>query len=59
MSTIKITQVRSAINRTEKQKRTLVALGIRKMNQTVEHEATPQIEGMVRVVQHLVRVEEA
>ena len=59
MSKIKITQVRSAINRSQKQKRTLVALGIRKMNQTVEHEATPQIEGMVRVVQHLVSVEEA
>ncbi|HIG75200.1 MAG TPA: 50S ribosomal protein L30 [Bacteroidetes bacterium] len=59
MSKIKITQVRSAINRTEKQKRTLKALGIRKMNQTVEHEVTPQIEGMVRVVNHLVTVEDA
>ena len=59
MSKLKITQVRSAINRPENQKRTLVALGIRKMNATVEHEATPQIRGMVRVVQHLVSVEEA
>ena len=59
MSKIKITQVRSAINRSGKQKRTLVALGIRKMNQTVEHEVTPQIEGMVRVVSHLVETEEA
>ena len=59
MSTIKITQVRSAINRSTKQKRTLVALGIRKMNQTVEHELTPQIKGMVRVVNHLVTTEEA
>ncbi|MEL6614785.1 MAG: 50S ribosomal protein L30 [Bacteroidota bacterium] len=59
MSKIKITQVRSAINRPENQKRTLVALGIRKLNQTVEHEATPQIQGMVRTVQHLVTVEEA
>lgn len=59
MSKIKITQVRSAINRTEKQKLTLKALGIRKMNQTVEHEVTPQIQGMVRVVNHLVTVEDA
>ncbi|OZC03713.1 50S ribosomal protein L30 [Rubricoccus marinus] len=59
MSKIKITQVRSAINRSTKQKRTLVALGIRKMNQTVEHEVTPQLEGMVRVVKHLVTTEEA
>ena len=59
MSKIKITQVRSAINRSGKQKRTLVALGIRKMNQTVEHEVTPQIEGMIRVVSHLVTTEEA
>ena len=59
MSKIKITQVRSAINRSGKQKRTLVALGIRKMNQTVEHEVTPQIEGMVRVVSHLVETEAA
>ena len=59
MSKIKITQVRSAIRRPENQKRTLVALGIRKMHQTVEHEATPQIEGMVRTVSHLVKTEEA
>lgn len=59
MSKIKITQVRSAINRPANQKRTLVALGIRKMNQTVEHEVTPQIQGMVRTVQHLVTTEEA
>ena len=59
MSKIKITQVRSAINRPGNQKRTLVALGIRKMHQTVEHEATPQIQGMVRTVQHLVTTEEA
>ena len=59
MSKIKITQVRSAIRRPGNQKRTLVALGIRKMHQTVEHEATPQIKGMVRTVSHLVTVEEA
>ena len=59
MATVKITQVRSAIRRTEDQKRTVRALGIRRMHQTVEHEATPQIRGMIAVVQHLVRVEEA
>ncbi|HTN44959.1 MAG TPA: 50S ribosomal protein L30 [Flavipsychrobacter sp.] len=58
MSKIKITQVKSGIDRPERQKRTLVALGLRKMNATVEVEATPQIQGMVRTVNHLVKVEE-
>lgn len=57
MAKIKITQVKSQIKRPANQKKTLVALGLRKMNQTVEHEATPQIMGMVRTVQHLVQVE--
>lgn len=58
MGKIKITQVRSAIKRTARQKKTLEALGIRKLNQTIEVEATPQILGMVNKVSHLVRVEE-
>jgi large subunit ribosomal protein L30 len=58
MATIKVTQVRSKIKRPEDQKRTLAALGLRKMNQVVEHEATPQILGMVKKVAHLVQVEE-
>jgi large subunit ribosomal protein L30 len=58
MKKIKITQVRSGIGRPLRQKRTLVALGLRKMHQTVEKEATPQIIGMVAKVQHLVSVEE-
>jgi len=58
MATIKITQVKSGIDRPERQKRTLVALGLRKMNMSVEKEATPQILGMVEKVQHLVKVEE-
>ena len=58
MGKIKVTQVRSAIKRTARQKRTLEALGLRKLNQTVEHEATPQIRGMVQKVLHLVEVEE-
>jgi large subunit ribosomal protein L30 len=56
---IKITQVKSGIDRSERQKRTLRALGFKKMLQTVEVEATPQILGMVRAVFHLVKVENA
>ena len=57
MAKIKVTKVRSAINRTQNQKRTLEALGLRKMGQTVEHEDTPNILGMIRKVNHLVSVE--
>lgn len=59
MSKVNITLLRSAIDKPKRQKQTLTALGIRKMNQTVQHEATPQIEGMIRVVAHLVKVENA
>lgn len=58
MGKLKITQVRSAIDRPKRQKATLKALGLKKMHQTVEHEATPQIMGMVAKVEHLVQVEE-
>lgn len=58
MGKIKVTQVRSAIKRTSRQKRTLEALGLRKLHQTIEVEATPQILGMVHMVSHLVEVEE-
>ena len=58
MSKIKIKQVKSAIDRSLKQKNTLIALGLRKMNQEVEHEVNPQILGMVHKVSHLVTVEE-
>ena len=58
MKKIKITQVRSSVDRPIRQKRSLVALGLRKMHQTVEHEATPQILGIVDSVKHLVSVEE-
>ncbi len=57
MAKIRIKQVKSGIDRPERQKATLIALGIRKMNQVVEHEATPQIMGMVSKVSHLVTVE--
>ncbi len=59
MAKIKITQVKSGIDRPERQKLTLKALGLNKMNATKEVEATPQILGMVRTVSHLVKVEEA
>jgi large subunit ribosomal protein L30 len=58
MKKIKITQVRSGIGKPLRQKRTLEALGLRKMHQTVEKEATPQILGMVHKIKHLVTVEE-
>ncbi len=57
MAKVRITQVRSKNGRPERQKRTLLALGIRKLNHSVEHEATPQILGMVEKVKHLVKVE--
>ncbi len=58
MKKIKITQVKSGIDRSERQKQTLVALGLKKMHASKEVEATPQILGMVNKVSHLVKVEE-
>lgn len=58
MAKIKITQVKSVIDRPERQKKTMVALGLKKMHATVEVEATPQILGMVTKVNHLVKVED-
>ena len=57
MAKIKITQKRSSIGSSKRQKRTLEALGLKKLGRTVEHEDTPQIVGMVRKVEHLVVVE--
>ena len=57
MAKIRITQVKSKNGKPERQKRTLEALGIRKLNHSVEHEATPQILGMVEKIRHLVKVE--
>ena len=56
MATIKIKQVKSKIGSPKKQKATLEALGLKKINSVVEHEATPQILGMVDKVKHLVEV---
>jgi large subunit ribosomal protein L30 len=58
MKKIKITQVRSGIGHPERQKRTLEALGLKRIRHTVEHVATPQILGMVEKVKHLVKFEE-
>lgn len=57
MAKIKITQTRSRIDQTKRQKATLDALGLTKMHKTVEHEDTPQILGMIEKVRHLVNVE--
>ena len=59
MAKIKIKQVKSRINRPAQQKKTLDALGLRKMNKVVEVEATPQVLGMVNQVRHLVEVTDA
>jgi large subunit ribosomal protein L30 len=56
MAKVIIRQVRSTINRPQNQKRTIIALGLGKINKSVEHEATPAIEGMIRTVNHLVEV---
>jgi large subunit ribosomal protein L30 len=57
MAKVKIKQVKSGIDRTERQKRTLVALGFSKLHQIVELEATPQVLGMIKKVDHLIEVQ--
>jgi large subunit ribosomal protein L30 len=58
MAKIKITQIKSRIGSSKRQKRTLDALGLKKVRSTVEKDATPQIMGMVNKVRHLVTIEE-
>lgn len=58
MAKIRITQIRSKISSNKSQKATIEALGIKRMNHSVEHDATPAILGMVNKVSHLVKVEE-
>ncbi len=58
MSKIRITQIRSTIKRPKDQKKTIKALGLGRINKSVEVEATPQIKGMVNKVSHLVAVTE-
>ena len=57
MAKIKVTKVKSAINRTKRQKLTLLALVLKKVGQTIDHNDTPNILGMIRKVNHLVSVE--
>lgn len=59
MAKIKVKQVKSAIKRPKNQKRTLEALGLRKIGHVVEHDDTPNILGMIDKVKHLVSTEEA
>ena len=58
MAKIRVTQIKSKIGRPEKQNKTLTALCLKKMNQTVDHEATPQVLVMVKKIAHLLKVEE-
>ena len=58
MAKLIITQVKSSIGSTKRQKLTLEALGLKKLNTPIEHEATPQIVGMVNKMRHLISVEE-
>lgn len=55
---VRITLVKSVIDRSRRQKDTLIALGLRKISQTREHVVTPQIQGMINKINHLVKVEE-
>lgn len=57
MSKVKVTLVKSPIKKTQRVKRTVEALGLGKLHSTVEHEATPQIKGMIAKVNHLLKVE--
>ncbi|MFB9865241.1 50S ribosomal protein L30 [Rufibacter immobilis] len=58
MASVEITQIKSIIDRPERQKQTMKALGLGKINKTVTKELTPQIAGMVNRVQHLVTIKE-
>lgn len=57
MATIKVTQIGSPIRRIDKQRATLIGLGLNKMHRTRELEDTPEVRGMIRKVQHMVKVE--
>ena len=59
MKTLRITQVRSKIGQSEKHRGTLRALGLGKIGRTVERPESPQLDGMLRKVRHLVRIEDA
>jgi len=58
MGQLKITQIKSTIDRSKKQKATIEALGIKKVYRSVVHEDSPALQGMIKAVQHLIKVEE-
>jgi large subunit ribosomal protein L30 len=58
MGKVKITQIKSVIDRSQRQKNTMRALGLKKMNQTVEKESSPQVMGMIEKVKHLIKFEQ-
>jgi large subunit ribosomal protein L30 len=58
MAKIKITQIKSTIKRTQRQKNTIKALGLGKINRSVEHHDSPEIMGMVNAVKHLIKIEQ-
>lgn len=58
MTKVKITQIRSSIGQTQRQKDTLIALGLRRIGRTTEKDLNPQIQGMINKVAHLVTVKE-
>jgi large subunit ribosomal protein L30 len=58
MAKVRITQIRSLISRPEKQRRTIKAIGLGKINRSVELELTPQLAGMIRKVNHLISIKE-
>jgi large subunit ribosomal protein L30 len=57
MAKVKITQVKSSIDRSKDQKATLIALGLKKMNQSREMESNPALDGMINKVKHLLKIE--
>jgi len=59
LAKLRVTWVKSGIGHSRDQRRTLEALGLRRLNQTVEHDDSPAIRGMIRKVKHLVTVEES
>lgn len=58
MAKVRVTQIKSIINRPKRQKATIEALGLKRIQHSVEHEVTPQIQGMLNKVSHLVTIEE-
>lgn len=59
MAKVKITQIKSVSGQSDRQRRTIQALGLRRMHHSVEKELTPQVKGMIEAVQHLLKVENA